>query len=298
MTVNSYLHNFIFKLKRRYYYGLIKIYPALAIRILYYKNTGKRLDLKKVKTYNEKIQWIKAYEITGLMKICADKLEMRRFINIIGLSELLPELYGSYNSIDEIKFEDFPNRFVLKLNHGWSFNILIEDKSKMNLKLVRKQISNWQSQKFGCLTGEVQYFDIKPKIICEEFLGRPYEEILDYKVLCFNGEPTVIQVDETRFSNHKRDFYDTSWNKLDIKYGYEWIESPLKKPPQLPELLEISHQISRFFKHVRVDFYIINSKIYLGELTFTPTAGYKEFFPDKYNEILGELIKIGGRKRI
>lgn len=294
MSVCEYFSKMSSRIRRRYYYELMKYNPIFAIKTLYYKNTGRKLDFEKLETYNEKIQWIKIFEVTDLMKLCADKLAMRQFIDVIGLTDNLPRLYATYKSSDEINFEELPNRFVLKLNHGWSFNILVEDKTKLDLKAVRRQINSWQAEKFGCLTGEAQYFNIVPKIICEEYLGDPYEEILDYKVLCFNGQPTIIQVDQTRFSNHRRNFYDISWNRLNIRYGYNSMDTPLKRPPQLDSLLTLSGKISKFFKHVRVDFYIVKNKIYIGELTFTPTAGYKEFFPVEYNLLLGNLINIKG----
>ena len=296
MGIGKFFSKILTRIRRKYYYKLIKSNPIFAIKILYYKNTGKRLNFENLETYNEKLQWIKVFEITELMKICADKLDMRRFIKIIGLDEILPRLYATYNSSDEINFAELPKRFVLKLNHGWSYNFLIEDKDNLDLEKVRNQINIWQYEKFGCLTGETQYFDIVPKIICEEYLGDSLEEILDYKVLCFNGQPILIQVDKTRFSDHRRDFYDIYWNRLDIRYGYDFLNTPLKRPTQLEELLTISRKISKFFKHVRIDFYIVKKRIYIGELTFTPTAGYKEFFPAEYNFILGNLINTEGEK--
>ena len=47
----------------------------------YYKErTGESLNLKNVKTYNEKMQWLKIYYHNPLMTICSDKYRVREYI--------------------------------------------------------------------------------------------------------------------------------------------------------------------------------------------------------------------------
>ena len=58
-------------------------YPKYLAK-LFYLNTGKKLplrkriiDKRKCKTFNQKIQWIKLYGITPLMRTCTDKVAVR-----------------------------------------------------------------------------------------------------------------------------------------------------------------------------------------------------------------------------
>lgn len=44
--------------------------------------------------------------------------------------------------------------------------------------------------------------------------------------------------------------------------------------------------------HIRVDFYEINGKIYFGELTFYTNAGFVPFKDSKWDEKLGDWIKL------
>ena len=39
-----------------------------------------------------------------------------------------------------------------------------------------------------------------------------------------------------------------------------------------------------------VDFYSVKGKIIFGEMTFYPSDGRHDFYPDKYNEIIGDLF--------
>ena len=44
-------------------------------------------------------------------------------------------------------------------------------------------------------------------------------------------------------------------------------------------MVEIAEKLSKPFVFLRVDFYEIDGILYLGELTFTPTAGIGKYEP-------------------
>ena len=65
-----------------------------------------------------------------------------------------------------------------------------------------------------------------------------------------------------------------------------------KKPNMINEAFAVSEKISKGFPFVRVDLYIVNGKIYFGEMTFTPCGGMdNEDLPEK-DRVLGALIDI------
>mgnify|MGYP003312601567 CR=1 FL=1 len=117
-------------------------------------------------------------------------------------------------------------------------------------------------------------------------------ELQDYKVMCFDGEPKLIQHHKGRFEYHTQDFYDTSWNKLDITQDCPTSEAVLDKPEFLEEMLELSRKLSAGIPHVRVDWYYTQGQLYFGELTFFDGAGYGEFVPEEWNEIIGSWIHL------
>ena len=142
---------------------------------------------------------------------------------------------------------------------------------------------------FGGL--ELQYRDIKPKIIIEQYLDDKSGDIRDYKITCFNGNPYFIWIDSDRYSNHKRNLYDLNWNLLPFKVNTKY--SPFPSPPKpkcLEKLLELASKLSKNFIYVRVDFYIINDKIYFGEMTFTSSSGTEEISPKSFDKKLSSLI--------
>lgn len=50
--------------------------------------------------------------------------------------------------------------------------------------------------------------------------------------------------------------------------------------------------LSKGCPHLRVDFYLINNQIYVGELTFYHCSGFTEVKPDEWNNIMGSWIDL------
>ena len=117
-------------------------------------------------------------------------------------------------------------------------------------------------------------------------------ELKDYKVMCFNGTPKLIQLHRGRFGNHTQDFYDIHWNKLDICQGSPTSNITLERPIFLHEMLKLSSILSSGIPHVRVDWYAVDEQLYFGELTFFDGSGFDDFVPDTYNTIIGDWISL------
>ena len=56
--------------------------------------------------------------------------------------------------------------------------------------------------------------------------------------------------------------------------------------------------MSRDIPFIRVDFYEINGKIYFGELTFFPAAGFEKFEPEEWDKKLGNMLELPKEKKI
>src|SRR5690606_33909338 len=93
---NERIRNLYNKAYKRYVALLVKTSPVLASKYLYKKTTGKKLNLKEPKDFNEKLQWLKLYWQHPLVAKCGDKYEMRQYVKDCGCEEVLNELYGVY----------------------------------------------------------------------------------------------------------------------------------------------------------------------------------------------------------
>ena len=118
-------------------------------------------------------------------------------------------------------------------------------------------------------------------------------ELKDYKIFNFNGVPKMIEVDYNRFIGHKRNLYTTDWNYMDVRIHYPNDPTvQIAKPVCLDQMLELAGKLSEGIPHVRTDFYVINGKIYFGELTFFHGAGWDKFTPESFGEEMGSWLKL------
>lgn len=279
--------------KRRFENNLTEEEIKYILEVQFETRVGYKLNLDNPKTYNEKIQWLKFYYHNPLMTKCADKVEVRNYIKeTVGEQYLIPCL-GIYDNPDEIDFDRLPNRFVLKVNWGCKQNIIVKDKSKLNITEAKTKLKNWlkpQSNHYYHFF-EWQYKDIKPKIICEQFVVGD-KDLKDYKFHCTNGKFRRLLVigaknEIKRFCN----FYDKNLNLLNLKNGGAIKEDEKVNLKDFPKMVELAQKLAKPFPVVRVDFYEdINKNIYLGELTFTPGNGTDVFEPFDWDYKLGEDI--------
>lgn len=273
--------------------------PALSDRKLiclkFRYKFGKSLDLETPKTFNEKIQWIKLYDRNPLMTLYADKYEIRKVIESKIGRHILNELYGVFESVDEINFDSLPESFVLKASHGCEWNIIVRNKAALDREKAKKKMRKWLATNYYTRKREWAYKHIKPRIVCEKYMENKDGALIDYKFFCFNGTPRFIQVDLDRYTGHKRTFYTTQWQKLDLfmeKKGGDHYQKELRRPESLTDMIETARILSDGFTFARIDMYDIDGKAIFGEVTFYPGNGMKRFSPEGWDEKLGSYLKL------
>ena len=274
--------------------GLLNFVPdEIYLKTVFRAETGYRLDLKRPRTYNEKLQWIKLYDRRPEYTLYADKYRVREYIaRTIGESYLVP-LIGVYRKAEEIPWGELPNRFVFKCNHASGTNIICRDKQELNIPLTEKKLDTWLKRNAFWGGREWCYKDIESCIICEEYLGT--EDGMppdDYKIMCFNGVPKLIQVHHDRYGDHTLDFMDVNWVKTGIVQGPPNSKHDIPKPNAFEEMITIARILSRDMFYARIDLYNIDGAIKFGEITMYPTSGLCRFDDPNTDIVLGEWIRL------
>jgi len=278
----------------KYYKNLSTEKYPFELKEWYEKRTGTYLDLEHPKTYSEKIQWMKLYDRSPIRTLLADKYLVREWVKEkIGEQYLIP-LLGVWDKFDKIDFDKLPDKFVLKANHGCSWNIIVKDKTNFDKRTARKKFSRWMSTDFAfCFGFELHYSAIPRKIVAEKYIGDD-KELRDIKFMCFDGKPVFIWNVANRFSGKTRDFFDLNWNKLPFNYPENGVECSqnVPRPQRLDEMIELARILSSGIPHVRVDFYDVNGNIYFGEMTMTSGSGIYKWEPEEYDLKYGKMIKL------
>lgn len=276
---------------------LYKILPRIAPNLYsikrYKKVFGRKPNLKNPKEFNEKLLWLKLYKYNNneLVTICADKYKVRQYIQEKNVSEILNELLFVCDDSSQIKWDELPNKFVLKCNHGCGYNIICNDKNKIDIEDTKKKIDKWLKEDYWKIYGETNYKYIKKKIICEKYLETADGYLpIDYKIYCFNGKPQIILVCTERENKLKLSFFDLNWNLINIG-TYEGNRN-IKKPKSLEKMLEYAQKLSENIPFVRVDFYEYNEQPIFGEMTFTPAACTATYYNEKGLELLGNMLEL------
>ena len=263
---------------------------------------GSLLD--NPKTIQEKLRWLNIYDIPWsadysmpLKSVCTDKLLMKKYIqNILGEDISVPTLFV-YNNINEIEWDKLPNKFIIKCNHDSGSTIVCKDKSKFDKANCILKLNKWMSMDFAFRNGfESHYHWIDRKIIVEELLEdeNQKDSLYDYKFWCFNGEPKFFTINDGHghgnINHYKMDKSPyKEIERVDIKPDYS---KNYKIPYNFDLMVKYSKILSNAFKFVRVDFYEVNNKVYLGELTFTPGACVFNYKNPEDNILVGDMLKI------
>ncbi len=271
------------------------ISPVLNSRYHYKKEFKRKLNLKNPHNFNEKLLWLKlnTYYKNQLVTKCADKYAVRDYVKECGYESILNELYGVYNCVEDIPWNELPNKFALKWNFGCGFNIICTDKSKINIEETKRQLKKWGKRKYYLQYSEMQYKNTIKRLICERYLDTeqgflPY----DYKVYCFNGEPKAILVCMERENSMKAVFMSPSWEFIDAPKKYGKVNQIPAKPEGLDMMLESASCLSKPFPFVRIDYYMYRRNAIFGEMTFTPAGCLYTSQTNAEIMPMGEMLQI------
>lgn len=279
--------------------NILSILPdKLYLQLKYFYRFHKFPDLKNPKTYNEKLQWLKLYDRRPIYTTMADKYEAKQYVaSIIGDKYIVPT-YGVWNKFEDIDFDSLPSQFVLKCTHDSGGVVICKDKNKLDIENAKEKINKSLNTNYYYHSREWPYKDIKPRIIAEKYIEDESGDLTDYKFFSFDGETKALYVATDRQSKEetKFDFYDDKFNHLDLVNSHPNSSKENKKPKQFDEMISLANKLSKGYPHIRADFYEVNGEIFFGELTFYHMSGFQPFYPEKWDYIFGEWLKLDKKK--
>jgi hypothetical protein len=107
-----------------------------------------------------------------------------------------------------------------------------------------------------------------------------------------SGWVEYIQVDLTRFTGHRKNFYDRAWTPVALRQEADNAPFQVPKPANLAVLIEVAETLAQDIDFVRVDLYSVDGKVFFGELTGTPGNGMFRFEPPEFDLRFGDLWRM------
>lgn len=266
------------------------------LKTVFPKYMGYPLDLENPKTFSEKLQWLKINFRDPIQTEMVDKHEAKHFIaERVGNQYIIPTL-AVWDSVEDIDIDALPNQFVLKSTHDSGGIVICKDKSSFDFEAAKAKLSASLKRDYSKIAREWPYQNVLRRIIAEEYISElGNDDLLDYKMYSFHGEPKLTVVCSDRFSKTetRMNFYDINWEPMGIHFGhYPPLPLEFPKPATYEEMKRLTAELSKDCPFLRVDFYEIKGRLFIGELTFFPGAGLEKFRPMSKDYELGEWLHL------
>lgn len=271
-------------------------FPVTYVKKQYKYITHHKLDLTNPTRYTEKLQYLRLFVYPNDKEVirCAGRVTVRDYVTEHGYQETLIPIYGIYDKFKDIDFNKLPNSFVMKCSHASGYNVIVRDKSQLDLKKLAKKFSKWLETNYGNKTLEKHYSKIKPQIIIEKFIGELDSLPTEYKIHVYNGIARSMYVVTGRGIDIRYNNYYIDWTPFDGSQfnGWKKRDEILPIPSNFTEMVQMAETLSKPFPFVRFDLYNINGKIYFSEMTFTPAKGTLILDDDQCDFEMGKWLDI------
>ncbi len=252
---------------------------------------GRRPRLLFLRTHSERVHRTKVFRRDSRLPILADKIEAKAYIaERVGPEYVVPTLYAG-DALPPRKERTWARPFFVKASHGSGWQVRVPDDGPTRWAKVERNVDTWLSTTYGENGGEWHYARMPRRILVEPHLGDPERWPDDYKLWVFHGRVHFVHWLTARSTqDHGGRYLDREWSPVSfrsLKYPTYPFVPP--RPQSWDTMLWIAERIGQEFTFVRVDLYEVDGHPYVGELTFTPTAGYHRLDPPETDLMLGQL---------
>lgn len=243
---------------------------------------GRWPDYDQPRSFNEQVQAYMLRCRSPWLKLAADKLATREYVARTLGEEFLVALIGVWDDADDVPLMTLPRPSVVKTSVGSGQLGFLRVGVYTDLVELRQNLRRWLAADYGEQSREWAYRGLRNRVFAEAMLtGENGELPADHKVYIVGGRVRFIQVDRGRFGRHTRNLYDADWNLLPARLTLR-RHAPDPRPPRLADMLAHSLTLAAPYECLRVDWYAQGERLYVGELTNYPGAGFERFIPQAF----------------
>ena len=214
------------------------------------------------------------------MPVVADKLNCGAFIPRDLRDDVKPiEVIAQTDQpiTEEVlaRFALKPGRYYVKANAGSGTNIPIQVPMDPAVAThVEERTQAWLQAEHGARNGEWWYGQIRKQNFIEPDCSKEGESLTDWKFHVAGARVIAVQVDLDRATAHRQIVLDRYFVPQEGPFFFE-TGPPPEKPKQYGRMVDIAEAIGATFSYARVDLYLVQDQIYLGEITLAPMGGVR-----------------------
>lgn len=251
---------------------------------------GYDIDIYNPKTFNEKLICRRLFSRFPLWVTVTDKVSVRDWIVENGYTKYVNLIPATkFHQVDELMEIDVNKPLVIKAAWASGLNLFISTREELEKSLPL--LEQWFYEPYKVTSLIWASSQIPRTFLVEEKLTSENGTVpVDYKFFVINGRVEFIQLDIGRFARHQRALFDAKGVRLPYYFtSYENAGEDEALPDYVArEMIDVAQKLGEKFSFVRVDLYYHNGKVYFGELTQTPSAGFGRFSDKCFDVYLGD----------
>lgn len=264
-----------------------------AVTYYYAERNNHMPDFDSPRWVNEKVRWQFLNHPNPLMTLAADKAAVRQYLQLKGAEIRPPELFGIFDTGEQLASAILPRRFILKSTFGCGSHHFLDEDGTDRRRVVASRLNQLGEWDHWRIMAEMHYRGIPKRWLAEENVG-PAETMKEYKFYCLHGQPIfVLYISNRTAGRFRHALFSLNWGPLDFYWnGHpETAERP-PRPKAFEQMVAEAKRLSEDFLHVRVDFLQQGDRTYFSELTFSGGGARNPFVPHYQNEVLGEMLDL------
>jgi hypothetical protein len=262
---------------------------ALTVSVKKYMlNHGRRPNLVNPRTFTEKQLLFKFFgPIPGPTP--SDKLRSPAYtpLDVRPLVQLpkRPFIYAEPRLPEDAEIA--PGNYFFKSNHGSGTNQrVVFPMANETRAVLLQRAATWISRAHNPGLSLWWYETMPRNVYIEEDLGSETSDAPDWKFFVCNGRVEIFQVDVDRSGNHVQTIYDRNGEFLPYELYFK-SGKPVIMPARLEDMIRVAEAIGRNFDFIRVDLFLRDNSIYLGEIGLVPNGATKSIRSGEIDERLG-----------
>ena len=243
---------------------------------------GREPDLCRPRLFSERVVVRILRERDPFLRLCCDKLESKAWIDARLGAGFTPRTLAVVDNPHRFADHDLPPHWILKANHGsgWMRWIQPADQPLSPDQIAEAQ--GWLERDYADVNHEWGYAGLPRRLIAEERLSYRGECCPELSVFCFAGVTPLIRLHQAAAIQDgspqtwpRECFVDGRGRLLPIERPRRHHDPALRDvwADRLQDFLALARSLTAQQTFLRIDGYLSDPGIQVGELTPYPYAG-------------------------